>query len=862
VLGDFNASSLGADLSIVAAGTNAAMSTNMIVNGDMALGSAYWTFGGGANSNAGNGGQMISAANTQGTAQQSNQFAATAGPWLLSYTNTATDATGSVMVSWGGVDRWQVGALTGYQWWIVSPRTTNGWAITVNATGSTAWAGKNFSLKQIKTGDVGGVYGSFTHLSASNLTVAGTISGNATGYLPLATGGVVQGPVTSEAVYATYIQNTFNLVSGSESVAIGGSNNVVAGDYGVVGGGKGNAASNNLYHTVGGGLNNRILATDQASTIGGGEANTADGYSATIAGGNDNAAYGSGATIGGGFGNAASNDYATVGGGTDNRAHGANSTIPGGYQNEATLTDAFAAGRKAKATNQGAFVWADGTDSNYSSHASHTFNIRANGGVWVSEAYVFDGAGRLIVNVATNPGGADGGALVKRGTNFGIEVLSASVTGVFDHAVTVTHSPTNYTGGTNLLVTLAGIDARLGAKIGTTNSSVTTAQIQDSAVTSQKMAAAVWNQIAAMGGGFTLTVGDSNGTTQVFLNDTATVTWGMDGTNGIEATAAGVNNVSHTGAVSGNLTFSNGTGVDVDQTNATFYWSVVPGAVAGIDGRTVTNAIPLNLGTGAVALASLDNVAQTGQVNSITYTGGTARGSITFSGSGVSQTGPVDFVFNASSGGTGTLYAVNNSYGPAITIEGSGVTTTGATINIAAGGGGGATGLVFITRAIVTTEVSQIVLTAIPQTFSALVVDGVARKTDSGSGSLTARCNGDSGNNYSYQYILGSAAVGTFDGASLTAFGLGIQAPGTSAGTNLYGSGRIIFHNYADASKAKTWTSTSFRPNDPTNSGGLAFVVSGSVWQNVSAITQLTFQANTATNIAPGTIINLYGVTY
>jgi hypothetical protein len=55
-------------------------------------------------------------------------------------------------------------------------------------------------------------------------------------------------------------------------------------------------------------------------------------------------------------------------------------TVPGGDQNVAGA-GAFAAGHRAKANDQGSFVWADSTDADFSDFGSNTFNVRASGGV-------------------------------------------------------------------------------------------------------------------------------------------------------------------------------------------------------------------------------------------------------------------------------------------------------------------------------------------------------------------------------------------------------------------------------------------------------------------------------------------------
>jgi serine/threonine protein kinase len=78
----------------------------------------------------------------------------------------------------------------------------------------------------------------------------------------------------------------------------------------------------------------------------------------------------------------ANSDYSVVGGGYDN--HIANNSpyavIPGGRENSAA-SYAFAAGRRAKANQTGAFVWADSQDADFFSATNNEFAVRASGGV-------------------------------------------------------------------------------------------------------------------------------------------------------------------------------------------------------------------------------------------------------------------------------------------------------------------------------------------------------------------------------------------------------------------------------------------------------------------------------------------------
>ncbi len=151
-----------------------------------------------------------------------------------------------------------------------------------------------------------------------------------------------------------------NAASGPSSTVGGGSSNTASGYWATVGGGTASTASD-MGATVGGGQWND--ATSSYATVSGGLDNAASDGGATVGGGGYNTASGSEATVGGGGHNTASGSEATVGGGGYNTASGYAATVPGGRDNTAQGAFSFAAGRRAKAYNQGCFVLADATDA-------------------------------------------------------------------------------------------------------------------------------------------------------------------------------------------------------------------------------------------------------------------------------------------------------------------------------------------------------------------------------------------------------------------------------------------------------------------------------------------------------------------
>ncbi|MBN2231758.1 MAG: hypothetical protein JW781_02910, partial [Deltaproteobacteria bacterium] len=107
------------------------------------------------------------------------------------------------------------------------------------------------------------------------------------------------------------------------------------------------------------------------------------------------------ATVGGGYTNNANGQYATIGGGNTNTAGGDYATVGGGDWSTANGNYSFAAGRRAKALHQGAFVWADSTAADYESTAANQFAVRATGGVLLTVDT--SGGGLQIIPNAAGP---------------------------------------------------------------------------------------------------------------------------------------------------------------------------------------------------------------------------------------------------------------------------------------------------------------------------------------------------------------------------------------------------------------------------------------------------------------------------
>lgn len=135
--------------------------------------------------------------------------------------------------------------------------------------------------------------------------------------------------------------------TGTQSIVALNTGCVASNNFSTVGGGNGNTASG-LYSTVGGGQNN--TASQHSSTVGGGIFNTASSIYSTVSGGTWNSASnGTGCTVGGGGYNGATGIFSTVGGGggsmfTGNIASGSYSTVSGGIQNTASSSHSTVSG--------------------------------------------------------------------------------------------------------------------------------------------------------------------------------------------------------------------------------------------------------------------------------------------------------------------------------------------------------------------------------------------------------------------------------------------------------------------------------------------------------------------------------------
>ena len=184
---------------------------------------------------------------------------------------------------------------------------------------------------------------------------------------------------TAGALGATVAGGAANSAAASYATVSGGQSNSASRTHCSVGGGYSNSAEGD-YAVAAGGRENR--SSSAYTSIGGGYLNTASAAYGTVAGGYSNDAAANGGSISGGHSNSVLGEDAAIGGGYQNSADGAYAVVPGGYVNRAGGKSSFAAGSRANATHDGAFVWGDTSAADIASAAANQFIVRASGGIW------------------------------------------------------------------------------------------------------------------------------------------------------------------------------------------------------------------------------------------------------------------------------------------------------------------------------------------------------------------------------------------------------------------------------------------------------------------------------------------------
>lgn len=154
---------------------------------------------------------------------------------------------------------------------------------------------------------------------------------------------------------------------------------------------------------------------------------------------------------------------------------------------------------------------------------------------------------------------------------------------------------------------------------------------------------------------------------------------------------------------------------------------------------------------------------------------------------------------------------------------------------------------------------ASIDVTAISNTYAHLMISIYARgDTAATSTPVFVRFNGDSGLNYDYQQLFGTAATtGAAELFGQSAASVG-SMPANTAGANLFSSHEVFIPHYAGSTNNKQIvTFTSFKLG--TTTGLMANNIFGGGWRSNAAINQITLLPS-AGNFVAGTRVTIHAL--
>jgi hypothetical protein len=271
-------------------------------------------------------------------------------------------------------------------------------------------------------------------------------------------------------------------------------------------------------------------------------------------------------------------------------------------------------------------------------------------------------------------------------------------------------------------------------------------------------------------------------------------------------------------------------GIDVE--NDILYVNSGKGWVeVGASGSGVTS---LNTLTGAVTLSAGGQIVLTPSGNNIQIGGPSVA-----SGNAAITVTDTSNVFHVSGvpATTGSLGVVQPD-GTTITVNGSGV------ISASSSGGGG---LTQIAKHVSSTTEASITFSAIPGTFSNLLLVFQVAESGSAGQDFALQFNGDSGANYNWGFGANTGTGNVTNGD--TSGHCGYQQ-----NTNYPSSGKIDIPNYAGTVLQKGYVGQNVSESD----GNL--LTHGGMWNNTAAITSITLFPLGSLEFIAGTTFTLYGL--
>jgi hypothetical protein len=138
--------------------------------------------------------------------------------------------------------------------------------------------------------------------------------------------------------------------------------------------------------------------------------------------------------------------------------------------------------------------------------------------------------------------------------------------------------------------------------------------------------------------------------------------------------------------------------------------------------------------------------------------------------------------------------------------------------------------------------------------YAHLQIRAVVRGVQSGTATLKANLNGDTGSNYSYHRLEGNgSSVSSAGGGSIPFLSLG-KVPGTSDSSEVFAPAIIDILNFSSTSQNTTARALSGNVGDVNN-----IALKSGLWVNTAAVTSISF-ANSSGDMVAGTRFSLYGI--
>ena len=294
--------------------------------------------------------------------------------------------------------------------------TALGSQVVASGSGSTALGVYNYALSEGST-----ALGENTWAIGANSTALGH-SSTASGNLSTAMGSQTRAGGTCSTAMGSQTQaggvSSTAMGGGSQanadySFAVGQENFLDDTAYGssIVGGGEN--TNSGTVATIGGGYHNTIQSLVGQCFLGAGQFNTIETHASQ-------------SFLGGGEFNSIQSDaaHAFLGSGYSNSISGPYGVVPGGDRNTAGASS-FAAGHRAKATHQNAFLWADGNDFDFPSTAANQVRFRATGSFDIITA--IDATGEQTAGVWLSGGDSSWRSISDRNAKKGIQPVDGAV---------------------------------------------------------------------------------------------------------------------------------------------------------------------------------------------------------------------------------------------------------------------------------------------------------------------------------------------------------------------------------------------------------------------------------------------------